>query len=510
MRANPVTAIIECIPNFSEGRRPEVIHAIVEAITAAAPVTLLDTSSDPDHNRTVVTFIGEPEAVAQAAFAGIAKAAELIDMDQHKGEHPRMGATDVVPFVPIRGATMAECALLAKQLGARVGSELNIPVYLYKEAATRPDRYELPDVRKGEYEGIRESIKTDPTRKPDYGPVALGKAGATAIGARPALVAYNVYLNTGEVRVAKTIAKALRFSSGGLRNIQASGFLVEGKAQVSMNLLDYEKTPLARVQELLKIEAARYGVTIQFSELIGLIPEAALVDAARWYLQLDRFEPEQILEHKLTGSTATDSTSDDPAGFIAAVAAGTPAPGGGAVAALAGALAAALPEMVAKLTIGKKKYADVETEMLALASRAESLRKQLTAQVAADSAAFAAVMAAGKLDKDDTNRAPNMQAALLHAAEVPLMVLELSAQALDLVLIAAQKGNVNTITDAGSAAHMALAAAESAALNVRVNLKSITDGGQVRQMRGKLEMALANVRTSHTQVLGIVASRGGL
>lgn len=500
--------LIECIPNFSEGRRPEVISAIVAAITDAAPVQLLDTSSDADHNRTVVTFIGSPEAVEAAAFAGIKKAAELIDMDQHHGEHPRMGATDVCPFVPIRGVSMAECVVLARKLGAKVGAELNIPVYLYKEASTRPDRYELPDVRKGEYEGIREAVQTDPNRKPDFGPAALGKAGATAIGARPALVAYNVYLNTGDVKIAKEIAKALRFSGGGLRYIQASGFLVEGRAQVSMNLLDFTKTPLHRVQEMIHSEVKRYGVNISFSELVGLIPEAALTDAARWYLQLDRFSTDQILEHKLTGSAKAETGTPDQ--FIASVAAGTAAPGGGAVAGLMGALAAALPEMVAKLTIGKKKYADVEQDMLAIVTQAEMLRRDLTRAVQEDSAAYTAVMNAFKIDKESPEREPAIQQATILASDVPLRVMETTVKALSLIKTAAEKGNINAISDAGAAAHAALAAIEAAALNVRINAKSLSDAQKAENYRGNVAALLAVARTLHAEIVQIVETRGAL
>jgi glutamate formiminotransferase / formiminotetrahydrofolate cyclodeaminase len=504
-----VNQLIECIPNFSEGRRPDVIAAIVAAITGAAPVQLLDTSSDADHNRTVVTFVGSPEAVEVAAYAGIKAAADLIDMDAHTGEHPRMGATDVCPFVPIRGVSMAECVVLARKLGARVGAELNIPVYLYKEAATRPDRYELPDVRKGEYEGIREAVKTDPNRHPDYGPATLGRAGATAIGARPALVAYNVYLNTGDVKIAKDIAKAIRFSGGGLRYLQASGFLVDGRAQVSMNLLDHTKTPLHRVQEMIHSECRRYGVSIVFSELVGLIPEAALTDAARWYLQLDKFSADQILEHKLTG-TGGSTAANTPDDFIASVAAGTATPGGGAVAGLIGALAAALPEMVAKLTIGKKKYAEAESEMLAIVTEAEVLRRTLTRAVQEDSAAYDAVMKAFRIDKDSPERDPAIQQATITASDVPLRVMETTVRVLGLIKTAAEKGNINAVSDAGAAAHAAIAAIEAAALNVRINAKSLTEPQKAETYRGNVAALLAVARALHAEIVHIVETRGAL
>jgi glutamate formiminotransferase len=291
--------IVECVPNFSEGRRREIIDEIVGALASVEGVRVLDVQSDADHNRSVVTMVGQPQAVEEAAFRGIERAAQLIDMGQHQGEHPRMGATDVVPFVPIAGVTMADCVEMAHRLGKRVGRELSIPIYFYEEAATRPERRNLADVRRGEYEGLKVEIETDPHHVPDFGPARMGKAGATAIGARPPLVAFNVYLNTDDVAIAKAIARAVRHSSGGLRYVKALGLLVEGRAQVSMNLTDYRQTPIYRVIEMLRREAARYGVTIASSEVVGLIPNEALVDTAQFYLQLDGFSSDQILENRL-------------------------------------------------------------------------------------------------------------------------------------------------------------------------------------------------------------------
>lgn len=291
--------IIECVPNFSEGRRPEVVDAIREAIAAVEGVHILDQTSDPDHNRSVITFAGEPAGVEEAAFRMIARAAALINLDEHTGEHPRIGATDVVPFIPIEDATMKDCVAIARRVGARVGEGLGIPVYLYENAAQRPDRTRLEDIRKGQYEGLKELIASDPYRAPDYGPKALGPAGATVIGAREFLVAYNIYLTTADVSIAKKIATAIRHSSGGMRYLKALGLLVEGRAQVSMNLTDFRKTPLGRVTELVRREAARYGVGIKHAELVGLIPQQALIDAAAWYLQLDGFEAGQLLERRL-------------------------------------------------------------------------------------------------------------------------------------------------------------------------------------------------------------------
>ena len=292
--------IVECVPNFSEGRRQEVIDQIVAAMRAVSGALILDVQSDLDHNRSVVTLIGEPLAAAEAAFQGIARAGVLIDMDHHRGGHPRMGATDVVPFVPVRGVTMDECAALARHLGERVGRELDIPVYLYEAAATHPSRENLADVRRGEYEGLRQEIGTNPDRTPDFGPARLGKAGATAIGARPPLIAFNVYLNSADLAPAQAIAKAIRHSSGGLRFVKALGLLVDGQAQVSMNLTDYRRTPIHRVLEMIRSEAARFGLSVTHTEMVGLLPAQALFDAAQFYLQLNDFSAEQILENRLS------------------------------------------------------------------------------------------------------------------------------------------------------------------------------------------------------------------
>ena len=287
--------IVECIPNFSEARRSGVIDAIVAEIESVKEVKVLDQHSDIDHNRTVVTIVGSPEAVEQAAFQAISKAGELIDLDNHHGEHPRIGATDVVPFVPISGVTLVECVELARRLGKRVGEQLNIPVYLYEEAATRPERRNLEDIRRGQYESLKQEIEVNPARKPDFGPAKLTGAGATVIGARQPLIAFNVYLTTDDVSIANKIARAIRFSSGGLRFVKSMGMLVEGRAQVSMNLTNFRRTPMARVVEMIRSEAARYGVQVHHSELVGLVPNKAILDAAIWYMQMDQFEARQPL-----------------------------------------------------------------------------------------------------------------------------------------------------------------------------------------------------------------------
>lgn len=291
--------LVECVPNFSEGRRPEVVDAIVAAIRAAPGTRVLDVQADADHNRSVVTFVAPPQQAVAGAFAGVREAGRLIDLGQHRGEHPRIGAADVVPFVPLRGVGMAECVTLARALGRRVGEELGIPVYLYEEAAVRPERRNLADVRRGEYEGLRSALGVDPRRDPDFGPRSLGPAGATAIGARDPLIAYNVYLNTGDLAVAKKVAAAVRYSGGGLRFVKALGLLVDGRAQVSIDLTDFRRTPLQRVWELIVAEAARYGAVPTESEVVGLLPEDALLDAAEHYLRLNRFRREQLLERRL-------------------------------------------------------------------------------------------------------------------------------------------------------------------------------------------------------------------
>lgn len=290
--------LVECVPNFSEGRDASVIEAILKAIEASG-CKVLDWSMDPSHNRAVVTFVGSPEQVEQGAFNATKTASELIDMEKHHGQHPRIGATDVIPFVPIHDITMDECVDLARRLGKRIGEELSIPVYLYAKAATRPDRVRLPDVRKGEYEGLKEAIKSDPERKPDFGPTELHpKAGATAVGARPPLIAFNVNLNTDDVKVARTIARHIRESSGGLPAVQAKGVMIEelGLAQVTMNLLDYKTTPMHVVMAEIEKEASEKGIEIANSEIIGLVPLDALLDTAYARLKLEGFQRERILD----------------------------------------------------------------------------------------------------------------------------------------------------------------------------------------------------------------------
>jgi len=470
--------LVECVPNFSEGRRPEIVATIRDAIAAVEGVHVLDVSSDQSHNRTVITFVVPVDAAVTAAFAGIRAARELIDLTKHQGEHPRMGATDVVPFVPLEGSTMEDCIVLAKTLGERVGRELEIPVFLYERAATRPDRENLADVRRGEFEGLRDEIGKNPARVPDFGPQRVHPtAGATAIGARPFLVAYNVYLGpASNVPVAREVAKAVRGSSGGLRYVKGLGLEVDGQAQVSMNLVDTERTPVHRAFDMVKLEAESRGVSPTWSEVVGLIPERALFEAAARHLQLRDFSPAMVLEHKVR--TAVQG-GESVGSFVASVAAATPAPGGGSVSAHAAALGAALTQMVAGLTIGKKKYAAVEGEMKDVAQRAAGLVNELTALVKRDAEAYGLVMNAYKLpgdsEADAAKRKDAITAALLEAAAVPLETARACVRVLDLAAAVGARGNTNAVSDAGVAALLAEAACRGAVYNVRINVSSLDD-----------------------------------
>ena len=291
--------LVECVPNFSEGRDAQKVEAIIAAMKLDG-VYLLDKEMDSDHNRCVITLVGDRDAIAEAAIRGVGKAAELIDLNAHQGAHPRIGAADVVPFIPIEGVTLEDCVAIAHHVGAEIWKRYRVPVYLYEAAAAQPERQNLENIRRGQFEGLRTEVGTNIERRPDFGEAALHQtAGATVVGARKPLIAYNVYLNTSDVEIAKKIGKAVRFSSGGLRYVKGMGVLVRGMAQVSMNLTDFEQTPIARVFEFVKREAARYGVTPVSSEIVGLIPAAALNAAAAFYLQVEGFKPEQILENRL-------------------------------------------------------------------------------------------------------------------------------------------------------------------------------------------------------------------
>jgi len=490
--------LVECVPNFSEGRRPEVVNAIRDAIAAVEGVAILDLSSDQSHNRTVITFVVPVERAVDAAFAGIRLARERIDLNHHTGEHPRMGATDVVPFIPLEGTTMEDCIVLARALGERVGRELEIPVFLYERAATRSDRENLADVRRGEFEGIRDEMNAGAVnRAPDFGPSRVHPtAGAVAIGARPFLVAYNVYLGpAANIGVAKAVAKAVRGSSGGLRYVKGLGLEVDGQAQVSMNLVDTEKTPLYRAYDVVKMEAEAQGVSPTWSEIVGLVPEKALFETAARHIQLRDFKPEMVLEHKVRGVI---QGGESLSGFIASVASSSPTPGGGSVAALVGALAAALAQMVAGLTAGRKKYVAVDAEMRELGLQAAGLVNLLSTLVTRDAEAYGAVSAAYKMPSEPDDAANKRKAAitdaLLGAAEVPLETARACARVAELAVTCAVKGNTNAVSDAGVAALLAEAACRGAVYNVRINVASLEDRSRGAGLVEEANQLLAQTR----------------
>lgn len=500
--------LVECVPNFSEGRRPEVIDAICAAITSEDGVVLLDKEMDHDHNRAVVTFACHPAQVVAAAFRGYQKAAELIDMRTHKGEHPRMGACDVCPFIPLSDMTIEDTIELANQLGRRVGEELKIPVYLYEDAASTPRRRNLAKVRQGQYEGMIQTIEKDPKRKPDYGPAKMNLvSGATAIGVRFPLVAFNAYLDTDKKWIADKIADAVRSLRGGYRYVKALGFEIKerNQVQISMNLVNYPKSPIHRVLESIRSEANRWGVRVSSTEIVGLVPQEAILNAAEWYLQLENFSRNQVLEHKL--SETAQGASQVKETFVDDVASSAPAPGGGSVAAHAGALGAALASMVARLTVGKKQYAAVKEELSDVRDRGDALRAELTQLVETDKEAFNKVMKAFELPAGTPERTEAEEVANKGAAEVPLIVMKKSLEVLKLALAVALKGNVNSISDAGVAGLMALAAMEGAAYNVRINCQSIADEGFVDGLLTEMTTLLNQGRISADEVRRLVESK---
>ncbi len=481
-----MSKLVECVPNFSEGRDPQKLAKILAEIESVDGVQLLDQEMDKDHNRAVVTMVGEPEAALEAAFKAIAKASELIDMETHEGEHPRMGATDVCPFIPISGVTMDECVELAKKLGERVGNELKIPVYLYESAATRPERTNLADVRKGQYEGIRDSIGVDPDRKPDFGPSKTHpRAGAIAIGARPYLIAFNVYLDTQNLQIAKNIANAVRDAQGGFRYVKAMGFEIKERrqVQVSMNLVNYEKSPIFRVYETIKREAQRYGVPVVGSEIVGLIPLKAVTRTFDFFLGLENFKMNQVLEYKLKSRKV--AAKEGMKGFLETVAGKSATPGGGSVSALAGSLGGALGAMVCRLTVGKKKYQPVSEELKKVMSKADGLRSELAFLIEEDAQAFDQVMTAMKLPKytdfEIEQRNAKIQEATLLATSVPLEVMKKSVEVMELLPVIAEKGNVNSISDVGVANLMAYSAVKGAYMNVLINLPGIDDDSRKKE-----------------------------
>jgi glutamate formiminotransferase/formiminotetrahydrofolate cyclodeaminase len=551
--------LVECVPNFSEGRDMAVIEKITGEIESTEGVKLLDVDPGKDTNRTVVTFIGSPDAVVEAAFRAIARAAEVIDMSKHSGAHARMGATDVCPFVPVSGVTMEDCTELARRLGTRVGDELGIPVYLYEHAASRPERQNLANIRSGEYEGLPEKLQ-DPEWKPDFGPARFNaKAGATVIGAREFLIAYNVNLNTRDTRVARDIAFAIREKGrlkrdadgqverddkgnalrepGIFKACKAVGWYMEdfGRAQVSINLVDYKITPPHLVFDECCRIAEGLGARVTGSELVGLIPLDAMLMAGRYYLEklnktkgvpeselihtavlsmglgdLYPFEPEKkIIEYQFDRSGLLTGMRID--GFTDLLSTDAPAPGGGSVAALCGALSAALSSMVGALTHGKKGYEESFGAMEMAGIDGQRLKEQFLTDVDRDTAAFNRVMEAMRLpkktDEDKATRAAAIEEATKGATLVPLEVLRRTLEAAELARIVVEKGNRNSISDAGVAALAARTAAEGAYLNVLINLSGIEDASFKKETLSEAEKIRREV-VSHTEETVGLAEKG--
>jgi len=487
-----MSTLVECVPNFSEGREKAKVDAIVDALKGDG-VYLLDREMDSDHNRSVITIVGEREAVQEAAIRGVGKAAELIDLNRHQGAHPRMGAADVVPFIPIEGLDLEDCVAMARHVGAEIWKRYQIPVFLYEAAATTPERQNLENIRRGQFEGLRAEIATNPARKPDFGEPRLHPtAGATVVGARKFLIAYNVFLNTPDVEIAKKVAKAVRFSSGGMRFVKAAGFLVRGLAQVSMNLTDFEQTPVHRVFEMVKREAARYGVMPLSSEIVGLIPKKALELVAEWFLQVENFDSSLILENRLAavmgGKMAVGGLRAGIEPFIEQLAAPTPAPGGGSASAASAAMAAGLATMVASRSRGKKAYVAYERELSEAIARLGQIREELKAAIDRDAESFAAVLKAYRQAKEATDGDQIIATALAQATSVPLGVAE---KAREVAAIAEKLGpmtNPNMKSDLTTAVAMAEAAIEGALANVDINLESLKDAAFVAEVRRRASL----------------------
>ena len=488
--------LVECVPNFSEGRDAAKVDAIVEAMKIPG-VYLLDREMDSDHNRCVITLVGEREAIEEAAIRGVGKAAELIDLTKHQGAHPRMGAADVIPFIPIDGVTLEDCVAMAKRVGAEIAKRFQIPVYLYEAAAASPERQNLENIRRGQFEAIRDEIATNSARRPDFGePRVHPTAGATVVGARKALIAYNVFLNTSNVDVAKKIAKAVRFSSGGLRFVKGAGFLVRGMAQVSMNLTDFEQTPIHRVFEFVKREAARYGVVPVSSEIIGLIPKLALEQAAEWFLQVENFDSSLILENRLaavmSGKMAVGGLRAGIEPFIEQLAAPTATPGGGSAAAASGAMAAGLAAMVASMSRGKKAYLQYESQLSEALAQLSILREELKGAIDADAESYNEVRKAYRAAKDSADGSKLIVSALRQATNAPIVVAEKVVEVRRIANELKPITNPNMGSDLTTAIALANAGLEGSLANVQINLDSLEhesdeDGSFVTRTRNRAE-----------------------
>ncbi len=488
--------LVECVPNFSEGRQAKTVDAIIQALLAGPEVYLLDKKMDADHNRSVITLVGSLEHIGEAALRGIGKALELIDLNHHQGAHPRLGATDVVPFVPISGVTLQDCVRIAQFVAEETWRRFKIPTYLYEEAARNPERKNLENIRHGQFEGVREEVRTNPGRLPDFGPPFTEAhlhptAGATVVGARKFLIAYNINLNTPDVAVAKAIARKIRASSGGFPCVKAMGVNLKARnlAQVSMNLTDFETTSIGTAFDAVTSEAAAQGIAVVGSEIVGLIPRRALEDAAVHYLKVENYHSKLIVENRLarvleeqlkTSAGAPQMKFGDLAkGFVEAVAADTPTPGGGSASALAGAMAAALGEMVCGITLKKKTLAAHHPAVQESRERLARLRHQLMEAVDRDAASYESVLAAFRLPKstetEQALRAVAVESASKEAAEVPLETAKLAGEVARLVDSLRAITAPQAASDLVVAQHLAGAALQGAVANVRANLPSIKD-----------------------------------
>lgn len=518
--------LIECVPNFSEGRDPAVVEAIVRAVLAGPDVYLLDREMDADHNRSVITFVGTRESVGRAALRGIGEAAELIDLNHHQGAHPRLGATDVVPFIPLAGVSLQDCVAVAEWVAEETWRRFRIPTYLYEAAARKPERVNLENIRRGQFEGLREEIRSNPSRFPDFGDAVLHPtAGATVVGARKFLIAYNIDLNTPDVAVAKAIAKKIRTSSGGFPCVKAMGVELKARnmAQVSMNLTDFETTSLATVFEAVSREAVTLGVQVASSEIVGLVPRQALEGAAMQYLRVENFRPDLIVEHRLeqvledrnpqienrnlaaASAEVQGSTPDLRGGnalagtplrvmmedFINAVAAPTPTPGGGSVAALAGALSASLAEMVCGVSLKRKSLSAHHPALEAARNRLAGLREKLMENVDRDAQSYDAVVRAFKLPKntevEQTARNQALEAASMQASVVPLETAELALAVGSEIARLAGITVPQATSDLSVASLLASTARQGGFENVRANLSSIHDESWLQEIEKRVQ-----------------------
>ena len=503
--------LVECVPNFSEGRDPAKIHAILAAIREVPGVFILAHESDTDHNRSVITLAGAPEPVAEAAVRAVGKAAEIIDLTRQTGAHPRIGATDVVPFIPVHGVTIDDCVALAGKAAQEIWQRYRIPVYLYEAAARRPERTNLEKIRKGQFEGLRDEVLTNPDRAPDIGEPRLHPtAGATVVGARKFLIAYNINLDTPDVEIAKKIAKTIRFSSGGMPCVKAMGVDLRARnlAQVSMNLTDFEQTPVHVVFEAVKREAARYGAGIVGSEIVGLIPRRAIEMTADAYLKVENFSPAQVFENRLEEALlAAESKSSAGLGalaqpFLDAVAQPSPTPGGGSVAALAGALGASIGQMVAGLSSKKKSLAAHAPALQAALAAFRITARELTEAIDRDASSYESVLAAHRLPRETMEEQKRRDSAIQRAFESAVRApLEIARNAADVFEALGQLEPMSApsmISDVRVGRMMAATAVRGALENVRINLESVTDAAFAAKARSEAGALAARIAESRS------------